>query len=139
MLSKIYFLLAFTYLITTFSTQTNTQTPANDPEQSIKRGEVLYGAHCVSCHQSNGTGVPGVYPPLAKSDYLMADSKRAIRIVLHGLTDEIVVNGETYDEEMPAQSHLTDEQAADVLNYIRNSWGNKGNIITPEQVKVERK
>ncbi len=112
--------------------------PADDLADSVKRGEAVYTATCVSCHQVTGTGVPGVFPPLAKSDYLMSDTKRAIRTVLHGLEGEITVNGEPYNQQMPSQSHLSDGQVADVLNYVRNNWGNQGPVITPAQVKSER-
>ena len=112
--------------------------PADELADSVKRGQAVYTSTCVSCHQADGAGVPGVFPPLAKSDYLMSDAKRAIRTVLHGLEDEIIVNGEPYNQQMPAQSHLTDEQVADVLNYVRNTWGNKGPALTPVQVKAER-
>ena len=113
--------------------------PADDLADSVKRGEAVYNSTCVSCHQVNGAGVPGVFPPLAKSDYLMGDAKRAIRTVLHGLEGEIIVNGEPYNQQMPSQGHLSDEQVADVLNYVRNNWGNKGPAITSNQVKAERK
>jgi nitrite reductase (NO-forming) len=113
--------------------------PADDLADSVKRGQAVYTSTCVSCHQVNGAGVPGVFPPLAKSDYLMSDAKRAIRTVLHGLEGEITVNGEPYNQQMPSQSHLTDGQVADVLNYVRNNWGNQGPAVTPSQVKAERK
>jgi nitrite reductase (NO-forming) len=112
--------------------------PVDDLADSVKRGQAVYTSTCVSCHQVDGAGVPGVFPPLAKSDYLMDDAKRAIRTVLHGLEGEITVNGEPYNQQMPSQSHLTDEQVADVLNFVRNNWGNKGPAITPAQVKAER-
>lgn len=112
--------------------------PADELADSVKRGQAVYTSTCVSCHQVNGAGVPGVFPPLAKSDYLMGDTRRAIRTVLHGLEDEITVNGEPYNGQMPAQGHLSDEQVSDVLNYVRNTWGNKGPALTPAQVKAER-
>jgi nitrite reductase (NO-forming) len=112
--------------------------PADDLADSVKRGQAVYTSTCVSCHQVNGAGVPGVFPPLAKSDYLMSDAKRAIRTVLHGLEGEITVNGEPYNGQMPSQSHLSDGQVADVLNYVRNNWDNTGPAITPAQVKTER-
>ncbi len=76
--------------------------------------------------------------PLAKSDYLMADKKRSIQQVLYGVTGEIKVNGKTYDLEMTGFD-LTDKEASDVLNYIRNTWGNKGSAVTPDEVKLNRK
>lgn len=111
----------------------------DDPlAESIKRGKTVYDTNCASCHMAGGEGIDGVFPPLAKSDYLMADKKRSIRQILHGVKGKIVVNGVTYEGEMPP-SGLTDKETADVLNYIRNSWGNKGKIVTEAEVKLERK
>ena len=84
-----------------------------------------------------GEGIESVYPPLAKSDYLMADKKRSITITLKGYTGEIKVNGVTYNGEMTSFD-LTDQEASDVLNYIRNSFGNKGEAVKPEEVKALR-
>lgn len=108
-------------------------------KESIKRGEKVYVANCQSCHMPEGEGISGTFPPLAKSDYLMKDQKRAIRSVLYGLSGEMIVNGEKYNMEMPAQHHLSDEEVADVLNYIQNNWGNKAKAVTTAQVKAERK
>ncbi len=88
---------------------------------------------------AKGEGIPSTFPPLAKSDYLMKDQKRAIRTVLHGLSGEITVNGDTYNMAMPGYDSLSDQEVADVLNYIQNSWGNKAKPVTPAQVKAERK
>jgi mono/diheme cytochrome c family protein len=106
--------------------------------QSIQRGQEVYTATCKACHQDKGQGMEGVYPPLAKSDFLAKDPKRAIDIVLHGINGEITVNGKKYNLDMPAQSQLTDQQITDVLNFVHNSWGNKGKIITVAQVKATR-
>jgi nitrite reductase (NO-forming) len=103
----------------------------------MARGEQLYSTYCLSCHLDQGQGIEGVYPPLAKSDYLMADKTRSIRQVLYGVSGEIKVNGKTYNLEMTGFD-LTDEETADVLNYIRNSWGNKGAVVTPAEVKAAR-
>jgi nitrite reductase (NO-forming) len=80
---------------------------------------------CISCHQKNGEGVVGAFPPLANSDYLLADVNRSIDIVKNGMQGEIVVNGQTYNGIMANQG-LTDEEVRDVTNYILNAWGNKG-------------
>jgi mono/diheme cytochrome c family protein len=85
-----------------------------------------------------GQGLEDVYPPLAKSDYLMANKKRSIQQILYGVSGEIKVNGKVYSLDM-AGIELTDKEASDVLNYIRNSWGNKGVAVTPEEVKLARK
>jgi mono/diheme cytochrome c family protein len=109
-----------------------------DLSLSIKRGEEVYATTCKACHQDKGQGMENVYPPLAKSDFLAKDPKRAIDIVVNGLNGEIVVNGKKYNLDMPAQATLSDQQISDVLNYVRNSWGNKGKAITPTQVKAAR-
>jgi mono/diheme cytochrome c family protein len=109
--------------------------------QSIKRGEEVYNANCITCHLQKGEGLEGTYPPLAKADYIAKDKtgKLVIGAVLNGLEGEITVNGKKYNVMMPPQNYLTDDQVADVLNYVRNSWGNKGKAITPAMVKAERK
>lgn len=110
-----------------------------DPlEESIKRGKETFSTYCVACHQSDGKGLENVFPPLAKSDYLMADKKRSIRQVLNGATEPITVNGKKYTTPMVGFPSMTDEEVADVLNYVRNSWGNKGDIVTIEEVKKIR-
>jgi nitrite reductase (NO-forming) len=106
---------------------------------SMARGQQGYAARCLTCHMASGAGVPGVYPPLAKSDYLMADRNRAIKQTLYGAQGEMIVNGITYNNAMPSQD-LTDQEAADILNYIMNSWGNKAeSMVTPEEVLAQRK
>lgn len=105
--------------------------------QRMEAGKAVYAQNCAACHQANGEGVPNVFPPLAKSDWLMKDKKRSIEVVLKGKQGEIVVNGSKYNGVMPMLS-LSDEDAANVLTYIRNSWGNKDGEVTPQEVKKER-
>lgn len=102
-------------------------------------GEALYKANCSACHQANGQGLPGAFPPLAQSDFLLADTSRAISSVLKGLSGELVVNGKTYNSVMPAQYHLDDTTIASILSYVLNSWGNSGGTVTPDQVAAIRK
>ncbi|WP_221259921.1 copper-containing nitrite reductase [Flavobacterium okayamense] len=106
-------------------------------EQQIADGKNIYGRTCFACHQSEGQGIPGAFPPLAKSDYLNSDSNRAISAVLHGLTGEITVNGNKFNSVMTSQN-LTDQEISDVLTYVYNSWGNNKTNVTPEMVKTER-
>ncbi len=110
-----------------------------DLKESITRGKDVYTAQCMSCHLEQGEGIENVYPPLAKSDYLMADKKRSINEVLHGLTGPIKVKGVAYDGVMTGFEMLSDQEVSDVLNYVRNSFGNKGGAVTPEEVKASRK
>lgn len=94
-------------------------------------------ATCVACHQANGQGIEGAFPPLAKADYLNEDVDRAIDIVLNGKSGEITVNGKKYNSVMTAQA-LSDEDVANVLTYVYNSWGNNKTDVTPEMVKAVR-
>jgi nitrite reductase (NO-forming) len=109
-----------------------------DLKASISRGEEVYNSYCMSCHQMQGEGIEDIYPPLAKSDYLMADKKRSIIQTLYGITGEIKVNGKIYNSDMTGFD-LSDQEVSDVLNYVRNSFGNKGVAVTPEEVKAVRK
>lgn len=106
--------------------------------ESIKRGKEAYITECQNCHMENGEGLTGVYPPVAKADYLKKPSAQLIGVILYGLEGEIKVNGVAYNSPMPPQAYLDDEKVADILNYIRNSWGNKGAAITPAEVKTQR-
>ncbi len=114
-------------------------TPSQDEiTQSVERGKEVYTAQCMSCHQANGEGLSGVFPPLAGSDHLTKDQHKSISIILKGQDEEITVNGTKYSVPMQALPSLTDQQVADVLNYIGHSWGNQFNTVTPAQVKLHR-
>jgi len=108
-------------------------------EMQAEKGKQVYMGLCFACHQPDGKGLPGVFPPLVGSDFLLADRERAIRVVLKGLTGPVVVNGVKFDSAMPPQeAALTDAQIADVLTYITNAWGNQGDAFTTDQVKAIR-
>jgi nitrite reductase (NO-forming) len=108
-------------------------------EAQIEKGRQVYMGLCFACHQPDGKGLPGAFPPLAGSDYMLADRERAIRVVLKGLTGPITVNGQTINSAMPPQEAvLTDAQIADVLTYVFNAWGNSGDAFTADQVKAIR-
>jgi mono/diheme cytochrome c family protein len=92
--------------------------------QSIKRGKEVYLDMCVTCHLPNGNGVPKVYPPLANSDYLLKKPTQSIRVIKYGAKGKMEVNGITYRGIM-APLGLENDEVADVMNYISNSWGNK--------------
>src|SRR5215470_13439431 len=120
--------------------ETIRQTPAivaMTKELQMEKGKLVFMQNCSMCHQLDGKGLPGVFPPLAQSDFLMADKDRSVRIALRGLSGSITVNGATYDNLMP-QLPLTDEQVANVLTFIRNSWGNQGDVVSLEEVKQIR-
>ncbi|HEY6354922.1 MAG TPA: c-type cytochrome, partial [Burkholderiaceae bacterium] len=107
-------------------------------DDQVKAGQSLFAGTCSVCHQANGAGLPGVFPPLAKSDYLTADPKRAISVLLHGLTGKVTVNGSEYNSVMPPMNQLNDDEVANILTYVLNSWGNAGSRILTEEVKKVR-
>ena len=113
--------------------------PAKSVEEQIEFGKKVYMQTCFACHQGEGQGIPNAFPPLANSDYLNADVKRAIDVVVNGLSGEITVNGEKYNSVMTKQL-LSSEDVANVLTYVYNSWGNSGEVVTEAMVeKVKNK
>jgi len=107
-------------------------------EQRVSAGGVLYNGTCSVCHQQNGEGLASVFPPLAESDYLMADSRRAIEVVLNGLTGPVTVNGSDYNSVMPPMSQLNDDEIANILTFVLNSWGNEDGVISSDDVAAVR-
>ncbi len=104
-------------------------------EIQIERGKGVFMQTCFVCHQMEGQGIPGQIPPLAKSDYLMADRERAIRIVLQGMTGEVEVNGKKYNGVMTPLNNLSDHEIANVLTYVRNNFGNSGDAVKADEVR----
>lgn len=107
-------------------------------KKSMESGKSTYSQVCLACHMNEGQGIPNVFPPLAKSDYLMKDVDRNITNLIKGLQGEITVNGKKYNQVMPP-SGLDDADIANVLNYVMNSFGNKAEkMVTEAQVKKVR-
>ncbi len=119
------------------ATKVDSRANAVDKTAQIERGKLIYLKNCFICHQFNGQGIPGVYPPLAKSDFLMSHKESAIRIGCEGQSGEIEVNGKKFDNTMPVVI-LNDQEVADVLTYVRNSWGNESEVINGDEVKAAR-
>ncbi len=109
------------------------QVAAISKEEQISKGKQIYEQVCAACHQKDGQGIPGAFPPLAGSDFLNNDVNAAIGAVTHGLQGSITVNGTTYNGVMPKQN-LSSEEVANVLTYVYNSWGNNGTVVTPDMV-----
>ena len=122
-----------------FNSKINSNTPQDPLKESIERGSEIYTDFCMSCHLPSGEGVENIYPPLAKSDYLIKNREESIRGIKYGQEGEIVVNGKIYNGNMAALG-LSDDEVADVMNYINNAWGNKiDNWVTPEIVsKIDK-
>lgn len=118
---------------------TNCNSPAASAA-AMKNGEKIYTQTCLPCHQADGSGVSGLNPPLKNSPYVTGESATLTGIVINGLTTGVEINGDAYTNPMPTfGSSLSDHEIADVLTYIRNSFGNKATAITADQVKAERK
>ncbi len=110
---------------------------AKNKAERILFGQRVYDQNCLACHQPNGMGISSAFPPLAGSDYLLSKPERSIDILLKGLSGKIKVSGKEYNGVMPAVK-LSDENMANVLTYILNSWGNNGGEIKPLQVMEKR-
>mgnify|MGYP000518900343 CR=1 FL=1 len=117
--------------------QTRPRAQPQNREDKINFGRKTYESNCLACHQAQGQGIEGAFPPLASSDFLNDDIDRAIDIVIHGLKGPIKVNGKTFDSVMPAMT-LNDGQVANVLTYVYSQWGNNNTEISTEQVKTRR-
>lgn len=109
---------------------------ANTQVASLNNGKELYTTYCQSCHMEDGNGVEGAFPSLVKTGNLN-DKNRIAKIVLQGMRGPIVVKGVKYNAEMASVS-LTDQETADVINYIRNSWGNKAPMIKSTDVALAK-
>jgi len=131
---------------------TQTAAPAVDPalavhaaeansrslEERLANGQKLYQAHCIACHQANGQGLKGAFPPLAGSDYLAQGPAAVVSAVINGLSGPITVNGVEYNAVMPALSYLSDSDVADVVTFVMNSWDNPGGEVNAAEVAAAR-
>jgi mono/diheme cytochrome c family protein len=113
----------------------------NMPDQTaelVHPGKAVYTKYCLTCHQADGSGVPGMHPPLGPGSWTGNDPKELIAIMMKGLSGKIEVNGEIYKSFMPSHAQLTDQEIADVLTYIRISFGNSFDPVDAELVKKVR-
>ena len=131
-MKKIFFLTIV--LIIAISSQSFDQTL---PQASLKNGQAVYETYCISCHMEDGNGVPSAFPSLVKTGNL-SDKNRLVKIVLQGMRGPIIVKGEKYDAEMASIS-LTDQELVEVINYIRNTWGNKAPLMNASEVAIAKK
>ena len=105
---------------------------------SMANGKKVYTQYCVTCHQADGSGVATMNPPLIKTTYVLGDKPTLIKIVLNGFNEDVQINGQSFSNTMTPHDSLTDQQIADVLTYVRNSFGNKASAVTATQVKAVR-
>lgn len=119
------------------STQATANAPVTTDNSAYPAGKTIYQKTCITCHQADGKGLQGAFPPLAGSDYLLKDKYRAIGQVIKGSSNKITVNGKDFQTVMPPQM-LNDSDVARVLNYVYHSFGNNGFTVTPADVKSVR-
>lgn len=116
------------------------QMKAPETPTTLDDGETIYMTRCMSCHQTDGAGIAGVFPPLNETEWVVGDKGRLIRIVLDGMMGETEVQGVVYSGAMPPwKSFLSDAEVAAVLTYIRNAWDNEASAVTPQEVGLVRK
>lgn len=106
--------------------------------EKVHPGKVVYDKYCLVCHQADGSGVPGMHPPLGPGSWVGRDPKELIAMMMKGLSGKIEVDGEVYNGFMPSQAHLTDQEMADVLTYIRSDFGNGFGPVDVDLVKKIR-
>ena len=127
---------------TTTTTQKTTTTKSTSATgnvtASLERGKAVYAANCLTCHQVNGGGVPNLNPPLSGTKWVKGPKTNLVQFVLKGSKGQVEIDGETFHNTMPAQAHLSDEQLADVLTYVRKSFRNKASAVTPAEVTAVR-
>ncbi|HXR84348.1 MAG TPA: cytochrome c [Hanamia sp.] len=143
MLKKIIFLvlllIPFALLISSTQKNTSKKIAGNKLQQSKMAGEKVFKKYCVTCHMADGGGVPRLNPPLIQTSYVLGDKEELIKIILNGFDKNVEIEGETFTNKMPQlKTILKDQQIADVLTYIRSSFGNKASAVTAAEVKAVR-
>jgi len=118
--------------------ETTDETISEVATTDFSAGEEIYKTNCMVCHLENGLGVEGTFPPLANSDYLLADKNRAILQTLQGAKEPITINGIEYPGGVMNIDELEEQQTVDVVNYVLNSWGNKGGTVTIDDVRAAK-
>lgn len=111
--------------------------PFQQKSTPMIRGKAIYMQYCLPCHQVDGGGVPNLNPPLIKTSYVLGSKATLVEILTKGFNKGVEVDGDTYTNPMPAQN-LTDQQVADVLTFVRNSFGNKASAVSAAEVKTIR-
>jgi mono/diheme cytochrome c family protein len=133
-------IMAFVLCSTAFTTVLYAQVkqPVHHHPSAMARGKIVYTNICLACHMADGKGVPMMNPPIVQTEYVLGDKTRLIKIVLNGFKEDVQINGQSFSNNMTPHSDLTDRQIADVLTYVRKSFGNKAGTVTALEVKNVR-
>ena len=113
--------------------------PAAGAPGAVADGKQVFSVNCAACHQATGKGLPGVFPPLDGSEWVVGDERTLVNILLHGVSGEITVMGKPYKGAMPSFKQLGNNELAAVASYVRAEWSNKAGAIKPELFETERK
>ena len=132
-MKKIFFLLAI--IIVAITGQSFYQTGSQN--ESVKNGKLVYATYCITCHMENGMGLEGAFPPLVKTGNLN-DKNKLVKIILQGMKGPGTVKGVQYMADMAA-INISDKETVDVINYIRNSWGNKAPLMKYSEMALAKK
>ncbi len=135
----LYFIASLSFTVASAQTKkpVATSTTAVSVVAAKAPGQAVYEQYCLACHQANGSGVPNLNPPLRGTDWVLGDKTRLINVLLKGLQGQ-EIEGEVYDNAMPAHDFLDDTKIADVLTYIRSNFGNKADAVKADEVKAVR-
>jgi len=126
------------YVMAQTKPKTKSAASSSGLSASMTRGKLIYTQYCLSCHFVDGGGVPNMNPPLIKTTYVTGDKTRLIKVVLNGFAQSVDIDGQSYSNNMAPHDFLKDQEIADVLTYVRNSFGNKGTAIKVTEVKTAR-
>jgi len=124
--------------VTKTTTTNHAASSGSTLKSSITRGQTVYAKYCLTCHQVDGSGVPNLNPPLIKTKWTLGSKTVLIHQVLKGSSGKVEIDGDTFSNTMPPLKALTDQQIADVLTYVRNSFGNKASAVIVGEVKSQR-
>ena len=119
-------------------TKQPTTTAGSSLKAVVTRGQAVYNKTCLSCHQADGSGVTNLNPPLIQTKWVLGPKSVIIRQVLKGSSGTVEIDGDTFKNTMPPQPKLTDQEIADVLTFVRNSFGNKASLVSAAEVKAMR-
>jgi mono/diheme cytochrome c family protein len=131
-------LVAFSIIYTGLQAQVKHKSLQTGSHAAITRGKIVYANICLACHMADGNGVQNMNPPLIKTSYVLGDKATLIKIVLNGFKEDVQINGQSYSNNMTPHADLKDQQIADVLTYVRKSFGNKASAVTVLEVKKAR-
>lgn len=131
-------MMVITALMVVMLLMAQTKPSASSKETIMANGSKVYKMYCLACHQADGGGVPHLNPPLINTAFVLGDKKDLVEIIIKGKKEPVEIDGEVYNNPMPPQVLLNDQQIADVLSYVRNSFGNKASMVSVAEVKKVR-